>query len=77
MGVILFDGRLDLIWASRATLAWSGGMSARIAGRNVLDLVPPRRHRAGPVPMLEVALDDPQAAQPVVLGPDRGAVGAG
>ena len=60
MGVILFDGRLDLIWASGATSGVVGWDVAEILGRNVLDLVHPDDIERV-MPMLEVALDDPLA----------------
>ena len=60
MGVILFDGRLDLIWASGATSGVVGWDVSEILGRNVLDLVHPDDIERV-MPMLEVALDDPLA----------------
>ena len=60
MGVILFDGRLDLIWASGATPGVVGWDVDEILGRNVLDLVHPDDIERV-MPMLEVALDDPLA----------------
>ena len=57
MGVILFDGRLDLIWASGATSGVVGWDVSEILGRNVLDLVHPDDIERV-MPMLEVALDD-------------------